>query len=95
MAIKYSSYLVKRIHPSDALICRNVFYITIAAELKINRILKKIYDTPVHEIEEAFTPNNLCRCENPVTKAFEVSQAVSISILLYRRLGPVQTPYFS
>ena len=50
-----------------------MFFYNIAAELKIRDTLKKIYTTSLYKIEEAFTANNLCRCENPVTTAFEVS----------------------
>ena len=56
-----------------ALICRKIFCYNIAAELKIRHILKDIDDASVDKIEEAFTANNLCQCENPVTTAFEVS----------------------
>ncbi|CAH3147511.1 unnamed protein product, partial [Porites lobata] len=45
----------------------------IAAELKIRDTLKDIDDASLDKIEEAFTANNLCRCKNPVTTAFEVS----------------------
>ncbi|CAH3147513.1 unnamed protein product, partial [Porites lobata] len=50
-----------------------IFCYNIAAELKIRHILKDIDDASVDKIEEAFTANNLCQCENPVTTAFEVS----------------------
>lgn len=43
------------------------------AELKIRDTLKDIDDASLDKIEEAFTANNLCRCKNPVTTAFEVS----------------------
>ena len=50
-----------------------MFFYNIAAELKIRDTLKDIDDASLDKIEEAFTANNLCRCKNPVTTAFEVS----------------------
>ena len=50
-----------------------MFFYNIAAELKIRDTLKDIDDASLDKIEEAFTANNLCRCRNPVTTAFEAS----------------------
>ena len=41
--------------------------------MKIRDTLKDIDDASLDKIEEAFTANNLCRCKNPFTTAFEVS----------------------
>ena len=68
---------------------QEIFFYNIAAELKIRDTLKEIYTTSLDKIEEAFTANNLCRCKNPVTTAFEVSlyQHQSSYINAYKLFG--------
>ena len=63
-----------------------VSFFLIAAETKIRDILNNITTVFVDEVEDAVTASNLCRCQNPVTTAFEASQGV---IALISPLGTV------